>query len=53
MIRAAATDPAAKEKSRLDRVTLDSLPVGNDQYESQHNIQGVNTSTGTFGGYLS
>ena len=42
---------AAKEKSRLDRVTLDSLPVGNDQYESQHNIQGVNTSTGTFGGF--
>lgn len=43
---------AEKEKARLERVTLDSLPVGNDQYESQHNIQGVSTTSGSFGGYI-
>ncbi|NLL72740.1 MAG: hypothetical protein GX237_04360 [Clostridiales bacterium] len=41
-----------KEKARLERITLDSIPVGNDQYESQHNVQGVNTSSGPFGGLV-
>ncbi|GGN97002.1 beta-L-arabinofuranosidase domain-containing protein [Saccharibacillus kuerlensis] len=33
----------AKRKSRVEDATVDSLPVGNDQYELEHNIRGEQT----------
>lgn len=42
----------AKEHARLERVQIDSIPVGNDQYELLHNIQGENTGAGTFNGLM-
>lgn len=36
---------------RVQDATLDSLPVGNDQYELEHGIQGENTSVATWDGY--
>lgn len=42
----------AKEKARLDRVAIDSVPLGNDQYELLHNIKGENTGAGTFNGLM-
>ncbi|MNM04579.1 Non-reducing end beta-L-arabinofuranosidase [compost metagenome] len=40
----------AKERSRTERATIDSLPVGNDQYELQHGVRGEATSVGTWDG---
>lgn len=42
---------ASKQKNRREEAKIDSLPVGNDQYELEHNIKGENTSTSTYGGY--
>ena len=42
----------AKEQARLERVRIDSIPLGNDQYELLHNIQGENTGAGTFNGLM-
>lgn len=39
-----------KEKARKQRVAIDSIPLGNDQYELLHNIQGENTGAGTYNG---
>lgn len=39
-----------KNKKRRERVAIDSIPVGNDQYELLHNIKGENTGAGTFNG---
>lgn len=41
-----------KEKSRLESVAIDSVPLGNDQYELLHNIKGENTGAGTFNGMM-
>jgi len=41
---------AGKEKARRERVAIDSIPLGNDQYELLHNIQGENTGAGTYNG---
>lgn len=43
---------AGKEKSRLERVEIDSVPLGNDQYELLHNVKGENTGAGTFNGLM-
>lgn len=43
---------SSKEKSRLERVAIDSVPLGNDQYELLHNIKGENTGAGTFNGLM-
>ncbi|MBS5937642.1 beta-L-arabinofuranosidase domain-containing protein [Clostridium sp.] len=40
-----------KVNSRREEAKIDSLPVGNDQYELHHNIQGENTAATTYGGY--
>ncbi|MEK3686862.1 beta-L-arabinofuranosidase domain-containing protein [Paenibacillus sp. FSL R10-2736] len=40
-----------KIRQRVQDATLDSLPVGNDQYELEHGIQGENTSVATWDGY--
>lgn len=42
----------AKEHARKERVQIDSIPLGNDQYELLHNIQGENTGAGTFNGLM-
>ena len=42
----------AKEKARLERVEIDSVPLGNDQYELLHNVKGENTGAGTFNGLM-
>lgn len=39
-----------KAKKRRERVSIDSIPLGNDQYELLHNIKGENTGAGTFDG---
>ena len=41
---------AEKDKARRARVSIDSIPLGNDQYELLHNIKGENTGAGTYGG---
>lgn len=41
---------AGKEKARKQKVSIDSIPLGNDQYELLHNIQGENTGAGTYNG---
>lgn len=41
-----------KEQARKERVQIDSIPLGNDQYELLHNIQGENTGAGTFNGLM-
>ncbi len=41
---------AGKEKARKERVSIDSIPLGNDQYELLHNIKGENTGAGTYNG---
>lgn len=43
---------SSKEKARLERVAIDSVPLGNDQYELLHNVQGENTGAGTFNGMM-
>lgn len=35
----------------IDEATVDSLPVGNDQYELEHKIQGENTSVAVWDGF--
>ncbi|AIQ57121.1 hypothetical protein PBOR_09390 [Paenibacillus borealis] len=40
-----------KIRQRIQEATLDSLPVGNDQYELEHGIQGENTTVATWDGY--
>ncbi|NQX49676.1 glycoside hydrolase family 127 protein [Paenibacillus tritici] len=40
-----------KIRQRMQDATLDSLPVGNDQYELEHGIEGENTSVATWDGY--
>ena len=40
-----------KIRQRVQDATLDSLPVGNDQYELEHGIEGENTSVATWDGY--
>jgi len=42
---------SAKENQRIADATVDSMPVGNDQYELEHHIQGEQTSVGTWDGY--
>ncbi len=39
-----------KAKKRRERVSIDSIPLGNDQYELLHNIKGEHTGAGTFDG---
>jgi len=39
-----------KAKARLEKASIDSIPLGNDQYELLHNIKGENTGAGTFNG---
>lgn len=34
---------ATAKKELLEKATIDSIPVGNDQYELEHNIQGMYT----------
>lgn len=41
-----------KAYARKERVQIDSIPLGNDQYELLHNIQGENTGAGTFNGLM-
>lgn len=41
----------SKLRQRVEDATLDSLPVGNDQYELEHGIEGENTSVATWDGY--
>ncbi|WP_438495936.1 beta-L-arabinofuranosidase domain-containing protein [Paenibacillus sp. IHBB 3054] len=41
----------AKLHQSVQDATIDSLPVGNDQYELEHGIQGENTSVATWDGY--
>lgn len=40
-----------KQRRRVQDATIDSLPVGNDQYELEHVIKGENTSVATWDGY--
>ena len=42
----------AKENARIENVLIDSIPLGNDQYELLHNIKGENTGAGTFNGLM-
>lgn len=41
-----------KDKARRERVAIDSIPLGNDQYELLHNIKGENTGAGTYAGLM-
>lgn len=41
-----------KLSKRLENVMIDSIPLGNDQYELLHHIQGENTGAGTFNGLM-
>jgi len=40
-----------EEKRRLEMMTVDLLPVGNDQYELQHEVRGEKTFSDTWNGY--
>lgn len=40
-----------KQRQRVQEATIDSLPVGNDQYELEHQIRGENTAVATWDGY--
>jgi DUF1680 family protein len=40
-----------KLSQRVQDATIDSLPVGNDQYELEHHIKGQNTSVATWDGF--
>lgn len=40
-----------KQRRRIQEATIDSLPVGNDQYELEHRIKGENTSVAAWDGY--
>lgn len=39
------------EKEKLERDTVDSIPVGNDQYELEHNIRGELTEVDVYNDY--
>ncbi|WP_025680987.1 beta-L-arabinofuranosidase domain-containing protein [Paenibacillus massiliensis] len=41
----------SKAERRMVKATVDSLPVGNDQHELEHQVQGERTSAGTWDGY--
>ncbi len=41
-----------KTTARLNHVLIDSIPLGNDQYELLHKIKGENTGAGTFNGLM-
>lgn len=41
-----------KIENRIENVLIDSIPLGNDQYELLHHIQGENTGAGTFNGLM-
>ncbi len=43
---------AQKEADRLANVTIDSVPVSNDQYELQHNLKTQASTTGQFKGLM-
>ena len=36
------------EKDKLEEITIDSILIGNDQYELEHEIQGQQTEAGNF-----
>lgn len=40
-----------KQRQRVEDATIDSLPVGNDQYELEHQIKGEHTTVATWDGY--
>ncbi|OKP88219.1 beta-L-arabinofuranosidase domain-containing protein [Paenibacillus sp. P32E] len=40
-----------KQDQTIREATIDSLPVGNDQYELEHGIQGENTTVAVWDGY--
>lgn len=40
-----------KQNQIIAEATIDSLPVGNDQYELEHQVQGENTSVAVWDGY--
>lgn len=40
-----------KHNQMIAEATIDSLPVGNDQYELEHQIQGENTTVAVWDGY--
>ncbi|WP_052339766.1 beta-L-arabinofuranosidase domain-containing protein [Gorillibacterium massiliense] len=40
-----------KDNQRIKDATIDSLPVGNDQYELKHEVQGEKTYVGVWDGY--
>lgn len=42
----------AKTCTRVENVMIDSIPLGNDQYELLHHIKGENTGAGTFNGQM-
>lgn len=39
------------EKEKLERDTVDSIPIGNDQYELEHNIRGELTEVDVYNDY--
>lgn len=41
-----------ERKRKLERDTIDLIPVGNDQYELKHEIKGENTFADTGNGYI-
>ncbi|WP_151737621.1 beta-L-arabinofuranosidase domain-containing protein [Paenibacillus tengchongensis] len=41
----------SKLAQRVADATLDSIPVGNDQYELEHGVRGENTTVATWDGY--
>ena len=41
-----------KTEKRIENVLINSIPLGNDQYELLHHIQGENTGSGTFNGQM-
>ncbi|MBP1907536.1 DUF1680 family protein [Paenibacillus turicensis] len=41
----------SKQNQTIAEATIDSLPVGNDQYELEHHVQGENTTVTVWDGY--
>ncbi|MNJ47822.1 Cadherin-like beta sandwich domain protein [compost metagenome] len=41
----------SKQSQIIAEATIDSLPVGNDQYELEHQVQGENTTVAVWDGY--
>ncbi len=50
--RLADSDTESTENEAEKYTVIDSLPVGNDQYEFSHNLKGENTSSGNHKGYI-